>query len=298
MSGLIERMQHYVFPVSATSLNPSEGLSLKIELDAPFRLFGIVAWNLGVVSTLGVDGQIAVRFAGPDGRQIQRQLTASNLLAPGNQYNLTGLSPNKALAAPIHPGILYPAGSVIDVDVIGLNTGIVSPEGVILIFVGTNIYQKSDTWAPEYPAKWTARPYLDNLTLPSVAVPGGLPSLNNPFTAQADSDFVWQLGEYTDLAFTGGGCGGGGSDDICQLVDLGIMIRDPIYKAYSNDFVPVGLLFPFLGAQAPGWLYPEIYVPRLSQLYFDFKYLVPGFTPTASPVTITLGLKGMKVYAQ
>ena len=83
-----------------------------------------------------------------------------------------------------------------------------------------------------------------------------------------------------------------------QLVDLGVIIRDPGYKAYSNTYVPVALLFPFNSSQAPGWLYPEIYIPRLGQIYFDFNYLNPAFTTKASPFTITLALKGMKVYPQ
>lgn len=387
---LVERMQHFVTPI-AINPTPTLGLRLQVDLDAPFRLYGVVLWNLGVVQGTGTEGQIAIRFARPDGRVIQRQLISSNLVAPGNQYNALSPSPNKALVAPIHGGVLYPAGSVIEIDVLGLNTGISDPSGVIVVFCGCNIYQQGQVWAPQYPPKWTARPYLDNLTVQNVAVPGGLPSLNNPFTAQADSDFVWQAGEYTDVAigagsvtlanegtgsieFTGisgvtinlddanlgtpnqaltvvvvgtvitieSGTDGVGNLSttvadavalvnstppaaalvtasqiqagqlapiasgvipgtgmaIDQLVDLGVIVRDPSYKGYSNSYVPIGLLFPFLSAEAPGWLYPEIYIPRLSQLYFDFAYLYPGFTPAASPVTITLGLKGMKVYPQ
>ena len=401
---LVERMQHFVFP-TAIPTEPSIGLKLQVDLDAPFRLSGVVIWNLGVPQSTGTEGQIAIRFQRPDGRQIKRQMYSSNLLAPGNQYNATGMSPNKALVAPIYPGVLYPAGSVIAIDVLGLPTGITAPTGVIVIFVGCNVYQEGQVWAPKYPPKWKARPYLDYVQVQNIAIPGGLPSLNNPFTAQADSDFVWQAGEYTDLSlgetpasllvfndafeelffnltavtpgvggnaisfeviYTGahnvpyslnivgnaitvtaatdnfgtsmqletlianlqaspafnalvtigppiggllssvgaypqtflfGGAGGGASSP-AELVDLGVIVRDPAYKAYSNTYVPVGLLWPFLSAQAPGWLYPEIYIPRLGQIYFDFNYLYPGLTSLASPATITLGLKGMKVYPQ
>jgi hypothetical protein len=402
---LVERMQHFVFPPAITA-EPSIGLKLQVDLDAPFRLMGVVIWNLGVPQSTGTEGQIAIRFARPDGRFIQRQMISSNLVAPGNQYNETGMSTNKCLTATIHPGVLYPAGSVIAIDVLGLPTGISDPTGVIIIFVGCNIYQEGQVWNPQYPAKWTARPYLDYVQVQNVPIPGGFPSLNNPFTAQADSDFVWQAGVSTDFSlsetvasllvadivfeelffkltavtpgvagnsisfeviytgaanvaynlsivgpvitvtastdslgvsmhlntlianlqasptfnalvtigppiggllssvgafpatFLSGGSGGGSGEALAQLVDLGVIVRDPAYKAYSNTYVPVGLLWPFLSAEAPGWLYPEIYVPRLGQLYFDFNYLYPGFVPAASPVTITLGLKGMKVYPQ
>jgi hypothetical protein len=285
---LVERMQHFVINVSAADVQPILGLSLQVDLDASFRLYGVCVWNLGVPEFDGVDGQVAIRIYRPNSQQIQRQLTSSNLLFPGNQYNLTGVSPTKALAAPIRPGVLFPAGSVINFDILGLGTGIAVPTGVMVVFIGTNIYQQGAVWNPQYPAKWKARPYLDNLTVPAIALTG-LPALNQPFTAQADSDFVWQGGMYTDWA-------AGPVTD--QLVDLGVIIRDPGYKAYSNTYVPVALLFPFLSGQAPGWLYPEIYIPRLGQIYFDFNYLYAGFTTKATPFTITLALKGMKVYAQ
>jgi hypothetical protein len=390
---LVERMQRFVLPVSAANVQPQLGLTLRVDLDAPFRLFGVVIWNLGVVAGTGCEGQIAIRIQRPDGRTIQRQITASNQLFPGNQYNQATISANKAWACPIRPGVLFPAGSVIEMDLMGLNTGIANPQGSIVVFVGTNIYQQGQVWNPQYPQKWTPRPYLDNITVQNVAIPGGLPLLSQPFTAQADSDFVWQAGEYIDQSVGGGslvfsepdsaasiqfvgvagttinlddanlgtpnqpltitvvgtvvtmqagtdalgglntsvlqavnlfnstpaaaalavasqlGPGGlpvpssgvipgGVGSNVDQLTDLGVIVRDPSYKGYSNTYVPAALLFPFLSAQNPGWLYPEIYIPRLSQLYFDFNYLYPGFTPAASPVTITLGLKGMKVYAQ
>lgn len=398
---LIPRMQHFAIPVNPPA-NPQLGLILRVDLDAPFLLSGVVIWNLGVNTDTGQDGQIAIRIIRPDGRTIQRQLTASNQLFPGSQYGSGGVQPNKALVCPIRPGVLFPAGSVIEMDVMGLDTGIASPAGSIVVFQGTNFYQEGNIWNPSYPAKWTALPYLDNLTVPGVNVPGNLPLLNQPFTAQADSDFVWQAGMYSDFTFAGtrahllvatgenlnfkltavtpgvagnsisfqvissqptpnvpfsitvvgdvittncgttagganqdiltfianlqatpafnalvtigppiasgpatdfpatfmsGGSAGGASGAVAQLLDLGVIVRDPAYKAYSNTYIPIALLFPFLSSQAPGWLYPEIYIPRLGQIYFDFNYLVPGFV-AASPLAITLGMKGMKVYPQ
>jgi len=401
---LIERMQHYVFPVSASPvLGIQNQLPLQMDSDAPFRLAGIVVWNLNVPGGGGFDGQITVRFDRPDGRKIQKQLTASNLIAPGNQYNLTGTSTNAALAAPVYPNVLYPANSVINIDVEGLTTAIGDPTGVIIIFVGAKIFKEGAVWAPTYPAKWKAIPYLDNVTIPNFTPANG-PSLNNTFTAQKDSDFVWQGGTYTDYATgfvaarpaifaneegnalqvasvgngsgnvllnpgifapvpntpfsvtvtgttisvifatnAGGnvtttltelidginaaagsfavaseldpggpfgipsipasgsfspGIGANGAPVLCQCPDLGVIIRDYNNKAYSNGYVPAALLFPFLNAQMPGWLYPEIYVPTNMQLYFDINYLYSGFSPVLSPVTVVLGLKGMKVYPQ
>ena len=49
----------------------------------------------------------------------------------------------------------------------------------------------------------------------------------------------------------------------------------------------------------PAFLFPELYIPKNQQLYFDFNYLYPGFVPAANPVgNIVLGFQGMKVYPQ
>lgn len=371
------------------------GLSLLTDADAPFRLYGVVVWNLDVENNGGFEGQIALRFKRPDGRLIQKQLTSSNLLFPGNQYNITGLAPNKAFVCPIYPSILYPANSVITVDLLGLPSNVTTPPpGCIIVFVGCKIYEEGDIWAPKYPTKWRGRSYLNNLLIPNFNPLNGA-LLNQIFTTEQDADFVWQAGVYTDfaggalpilfqteggslsvqavpgapagitIAFTTaiganqptsvavignaitvtmstdslGGLNaltgalvsaingsvaasalvtaallgisasfqpfgataipaGSGAVDVCQLVDLGVIVRDWNYKAYSNGYVPAALLFPFLTAQMPGFLYPEIYIPKQQQISFDLQYLYPGFTPSANPVNVVLGLKGMKVYPQ
>jgi hypothetical protein len=86
--------------------------------------------------------------------------------------------------------------------------------------------------------------------------------------------------------------GGGG---VMNLPDLGFQMRDWRLKSYMNDYIPVSLVFPFLTAQQPGWLFPEIYIPSQQQMFFDFAYLWPNVATPAS-VNVTLGLKGMKVY--
>ncbi len=384
-----------IFPYVMTNLTGGSGgqngangygLSIQLDADAPFRLYGVCLWNLGLSANFldGFDGQISLRFTRPDGRYIQKQLTSSNLLFPGNQVNL-GLTPNKAMVSPIYPNVLYPANSTIQIDIIGLPSNATMPVGSVIVFIGVKIFEDGAVWSPKYPAKWKARPYLENLTIPNLDITKG-PSLNNTFTTQRDADFVFQAGVYTDVA--GGGqqvdfdteAGGlsiqakpgapagitsqlvvGGAfsvvtigeaitvtftvsqatgtivsginadatagalvtavnmnnplapfqafpitpipaglsaDSICQLVDLGVIVRDWNQKAYSNGYVPAALLFPFLTAQMPGFLYPEIYIPVNQQIYFDLAYLYPGFTPGVNPITVVLGMKGMKVYHQ
>jgi len=269
---LVERMQHYVFPSSAVAhqtLNnvgkPQSGLTLQMDLDSSFRLFGIVLWNLGVAAGNGFDGQVALRFARPDGRFMQRILTSSNLLMPGTQYNFTGNAPSRALVSPVYPNVVFPPGSVLTVDLIGLPSAVVAPQGFVLIFVGTKIFNEGEIWAPRYPAKFRALSYLDNLFVQfSLAQ---LPVLDIPFIAE-EADFVWQAGSYVDIP-----AGVAPPTTINQFADLGIQVRDFAGKSYSNGYVPVPLLFPFLGSENPGFLYPEIYIPRHEMLFFDFDYL-------------------------
>jgi hypothetical protein len=268
-----------------------QGLTIKIDQDAPFLLTGVCVWCSNPDVTTVFDGQAALRFQRPDGRYIQRALTSTNLLFPGNQYN-QGLTPNAALRSPIRPGVLYPPNSVITLDILGLPAD-ADLQLLTIVFCGINLYQAGSIWDPKYPAKWKPRTYLDNLTIPSYSSFNG-PSVNNIFNVQNDADFVWQAGVYTDF-----GAGTSGDTPIAQLRNLGVIFRDYTYKPYMNDYVPIGLVFPFLSAQAPGYLYPEIYIPRNGQMLFDIAPLTGNEAPPAGPpVTVVLGLKGMKVYAQ
>jgi hypothetical protein len=76
---------------------------------------------------------------------------------------------------------------------------------------------------------------------------------------------------------------------------LGIIIRDTYGKAYMNDYVPIELLFGFDNSQNPGLVYPEIYIPRVQQIFMDVAGLIAGIN---YPATLTLTFKGMKVYGR
>jgi hypothetical protein len=74
---------------------------------------------------------------------------------------------------------------------------------------------------------------------------------------------------------------------------IGIRFKDWSGKYYMDDFTPAEIMFGFGHAQAPGLLYPEIYIPRNQALYFDFQ--TQSSTPPPVP-QLTLSLKGQKVY--
>ena len=88
-----------------------------------------------------------------------------------------------------------------------------------------------------------------------------------------------------------GGAGGGGTG---LAKGLGIIVRDWAGKAYMNDYVPIELLFGFDNSQNPGLVYPEIYIPRVQQLFLDLNGLIPSINYPGDTVTLTF--KGMKVY--
>ena len=317
---LVERLQFYRLPViSGNAGTIQEGLVLQTDDDAPFRLSGIAIWTNDVIAG-AFDGQLSIRFQRPDGRLVQRLITPTSVVASGNQYagaasNL-GANPNQALITAINPNIIYPPRSVITIDAQTLTGAPVTP-GTIIVFVGVKIFNEDNVWAPRYPAKFTARPYLNSLFVPNLSIANGA-LLNQPFTVEQDADFVFQLGGYTDFApwnspppssperlaaavgeapLVGQTVGSAANGAAMNLPDLGFQMRDWRLKSYMNDYIPVALLFPFLTAQQPGWLFPEIYIPSQQQLFFDFAYLWPNVA-AATGVNVTLGLKGMKVYPQ
>src|SRR6185369_14153650 len=85
----------------------------------------------------------------------------------------------------------------------------------------------------------------------------------------ADADFVWQAGTQTDQPGTGGGVDPVGT----RVRRVGVKFKDWSGKYYMNDYVPLELIFGFDNSQTPGLVYPEIYIPKNQQLYFDFATL-------------------------
>ena len=201
-----ERLQFYRFPVNSanTAGTVQEGLVLQTDDDAPFRLCGIAIWTNDVIGG-AFDGQLSIRFQRPDGRLVQRLITPTSVIASGNAYagaaSPAGANPNQALVTPVSPNIIYPPRSVITIDAQTLSGAPVTP-GTIIVFVGVKIFKEEDVWAPKYPAKFTARPYLNSLPVPNVSIANG-PLLNQPFTVEQDADFVFQLGGYSDFAPVG-----------------------------------------------------------------------------------------------
>src|SRR5271154_1610383 len=86
------------------------------------------------------------------------------------------------------------------------------------------------------------------------------------------------------------GSGAGGS--VGRVRAVGIKIKDWNGKYYMNDYVPLDLIFGFDNSQTPGLLYPEIYIPRQQNIFFDLIAYPTGGGLTG---TVTLTHKGQKV---
>ncbi len=127
----------------------------------------------------------------------------------------------------------------------------VSDQLVMVVFCGVKMYTPGAVWKPEYPSTARVRPYNGYNLQPVI------PSANVPLTIAPDAGFVWRAGGQAP-----GGTRG-----------FGVKFKDWSGKYFMNDFVPADLIFGFDNAQTPGFLYPEIFIPKQQALYFDFEDL-------------------------
>lgn len=271
---LIERPQWYVqqFPnpslVAGSSLL---GVGLRTDSDAPFRLCGIAVYTLSSAGVpLAGAGNVAqqIRFTRPDGTWFQRDILSAQQINPFDQGAVNGAggaaSPFFQYFSPLHPNILYPANSVIQIDQQALAAN--EDALVIVVFVGTKMFQPGAIWWPTYPASFSARPFslpgfsvqipLAQIPVRDFKVPQSSQNYANP---NSDADFVWQMGSQSDYR--------------PNFKGLGIKIKDWTGKYFMNDYVPLELIFGFDNSQTPGIVYPEIYIPRNQALFIDVQSL-------------------------
>jgi len=248
------------------------GVGLRIDTDAPFRCVGVAVYTVSAASVpLAGGGNVAqqLRFTRPDGTWFQRDILSAQQVNPFDAGAVNGAGGQNApffeYFTPLHPNILYPAGSVISIDQQGLaaNEDVL----VVVVFVGTKMFRPGQVWWPTYPPKYRARPYsvsgfnvqipLAQIPIQNVKVPQSTPNYPNP---NSDADFVWQFGSQSDYR--------------PNFAGLGIRIKDWTGKPFMNDYVPLELIFGFDNSQSPGLVYPEIYIPRNQALFIDLKSLV------------------------
>lgn len=272
---MIERPQWYQLKLANPGLitgYTQDNIALQTDSDAPFRAFGVAFYVFdasGNPQAAAGNIDFTIRFTRPDGTTyFSRHVIPGSAIQPFDQQAPDGAG---GLSAPFYsyfsalsPNVLFPPLTTVTLEFSNA-TGIALSR-VYIILCGTKLFNEGVVWAPTYPAKYTAIPFEFIAQIPV----NNLPIYQQPFPSlqflNADADFVWQTGAQTDQPASS-------LTPVGIQKGLGIRIYDPQQKAYSNDFIPIELIFGFDNSQTPGLIYPEIYIPRMQQLYMDVAAL-------------------------
>jgi hypothetical protein len=278
------------------------GIELHLETDAPFLLRGrayrVQYDTLASQTQVGIQN-LALRFAGPDLNFFSDILVPQNLEMPyGGQSGAW---------KPVSPQVLYPAGSVLTVDI--LNTGPTHLNNLVLYWRGVKLYTPGQNPAYTYPKKMKAIPFSYPIAPITTGNPFGMiqnllateQRLRQPFNCLNDADFVLRYGQAGRFFAPFG-------------LEVFMTLRDENEKAFSNLPVHVEVLFgpsqgnyqtggatiPAIGTgnALPSVFYPEIYIPASHQLWYDIIRADGGFAGSATIPNYPVTLTGSKVYPQ
>jgi hypothetical protein len=185
----------------------------------------------------------------------------------------------------------WPSSTTLQISITDISGAGIS--NAVLVFRGTKLYQLGTVFGPAYPPQFSALNfrYAYSFTLPLGTT--GSPSViaDQPLDIHSDADFVVRL--CSGMITAGDGFTPTGWD--CKL-------RDQYGKVFSSDWVPLQLLFP-QGLQLPSsysgngltqpdvTIYPEIYLPKSTQLLLDLRR-----TSGTQNTTIVLVLHGAKIF--
>lgn len=198
---MIERMMMYATPYQ-TAVSPQLGVSQAIDPDAPFRLYSIAVFPTG--GSFANNGFLKMRFTRPDGSWMQRELIPTPALNPGwTNPGSWNQPPFWLLPSPLRVNLVYPPGSVIQVDIGYTDPALNgSAMNAIVIFIGTNAYREGGVWAPSYPKTFSSNPYFGyNLKVNPADINNSGIARDVPLQIKGDADFVWQCGAMTDAPF-------------------------------------------------------------------------------------------------
>ncbi len=247
-----------------------KGVTLQLDTDAPF-----------VLRSRAVRQQYTGELT-QDGLQFLRMRWAG----PGLDYRQQGMVPAAVEMAnygqlgnpkPIFPPVSYPANGVITVDL--ENTGSSAITNLKLFWRGVKLFPWGTVPGYTYPARMSSLWF--NYPQPIDALGVSELRQDNIFTIKPDADFVVRGGQVT-APF---------SLDGRTFAEVGIRLKDFNKKPYSNDYVPLDVLFgsgdfpatipigpapsflsPFgTGPGQPGLFFPELYVPKNHQLLYDLQ---------------------------
>ena len=297
------RFQDYILgPNQATALTSVAAgqllteVTLQLDTDAPFLMLGRAMRCTYTASLTQAPLQgLATRFAGP-----QRDYKSTALISSALEMVYYGQFGNPK---PIVPAVYYPAGSVIQVDLI--NNGASAIPDLTFLFRGVKLFPWDTVVGytyPQPPAKFASQTFGYPVLVSKLGV--SETRTDQPFTVKPDADFVLRALQGVPLINTGGR----------TFAEVSIQLMDHQKKPYSNDFVhfdffgrggapatiPVGpspsFVAPFgTGPGAPGLIYPEIYIPRNQQILYSIQR-TDGSGGSNQAETFQFNLIGAKVF--
>ncbi len=253
-----------------------EKVKLTLDPDAPFAL-----------RRRAVRAQYVVDTQTPSIDQSALAGLSTQWSGPAQDYRMQTFIPERLQMANygqagnpgvIFPQIVYPANGVIQIDL--HNAGPLSINNLTFIWRGVKLFPWGAVPAYTYPRRMSALSFCYPILVSALGV--SELRLNQTFTVKPDADFVIRGGQSTTPFINSE------ADTLCEV---SMVLRDFNKKPYSNDFVPMDILFgaggwpntipvgpgpeliaPFgTGPSQPGLWYPEIYVPANHQMIYDIK---------------------------
>lgn len=281
-----------------------QDIILQMDNDAPFfmtsravRCAYVPSGRGGTFDQSPLQG-LKTKWTGPGGRDFRQQ----DYILESLQMAYYGQFGNPK---PIAPGILFPAGSVMRIDL--RNTGSGGISNLQFFFRGYKLYPWGSVIANTYPAECASQSFAYPVFVSQL----GFSELrqNQIFTVKTDADFVLRAGCTFPISSSG-------EESPRTLAEVFIILKDPDKKPYSNDFIPMDVLWgnsafpavvpvgptpsfttPFgTGPGQPGLFYPEIYVPKNHQLLYDL-WRQDGAVGSNQSEDFTFNLIGAKVFA-
>jgi len=278
-----------------------DNIELQLDPDAPFMLRGRAVRQAYDSSLTQNNLQfLAMKWTGPQRGEFRQQDFVLESLAMAN----FGQDGNPK---PIRPSITYPASGIIGVNLI--NRGPNPITNLTFFFRGVKLFPWGSVPAYRYPTSIKGISF--SYPIPILNLGPTEIRQNLIFQPKPDADFIFRAGEATPPF------GSGEGESRRQFAEVAIKLYDWSKKPFSNDFVPLDILFgggtfpasipfgatpdfivPFgPGPGQPGLIYPEIYVPRLNQLLYDLQR-TDGNVNANQNESFVINLIGSKVFPQ
>jgi len=257
----IERHFDYVYDLASLPANTSllnGQANLQLDAEAPFLLRGRGIYSEGGSAHQAQTLAVKTRFQDAQSKYVSNDLWPASIDMMFAGYN--------GIFSPVRPGILYPAGGQIQGDVVNPSTN-ASLTTFKLIYRGVKLYQPGAVIARQLPDRRVevrTRSYSQTVTI------GATQTIQRiPFNVGTDSDFILRAIQV-------------GTQSTPRYSSLLITLRDSQQKPYSNSPIPIDYLAgnasarvngTYQGVQVgnwiPGLVFPEIYLLRGDQMFFD-----------------------------